>query len=100
MKNDTFGVMKDIFVHLLRLDLVPVLVLGVHGHELEQHQVEDGGDDGEAEHDEEEGEGDIPEEKDDGGLGDAKYDHGCAAGADFVTGLCGRDGDIDEYEGD
>ena len=51
--------MKVIFVHLLRLDLVPVLVLGVHGHELEQHQVEDGGDDGEAEQDEEEGEEDV-----------------------------------------
>ena len=51
--------MKYIFVHLLRLDLVPVLVLGVHGHELEQHQVEDGGDDGEAEQDEEEGEEDV-----------------------------------------
>ena len=45
--------------HLLGLNLVPVLVLGVHRHELEQHQVEDGGDDGEAEEDEEEGEEDV-----------------------------------------
>jgi len=38
---------------------IPLLVLRVHGHELEDHQVERGGDDGEAEHDEEEGEGDV-----------------------------------------
>ena len=48
-----------IFNHLLGLDLVPVLVLGVHGHELEEHEVEDGGDDGQAEQDEEEGEEDV-----------------------------------------
>ena len=44
---------------LQRLDLVPVLVLRVHRHELEQHQVEQGGNDGQAEHDEEEGEDDV-----------------------------------------
>ena len=41
------------------LDLVPVLVLRVHRHELEQHQVEQGGNDGQAEHDEEEREDDV-----------------------------------------
>ena len=41
------------------LDLVPVLVLRVHRHELEQHQVEQGGNDGQAEHDKEEGEDDV-----------------------------------------
>ena len=44
---------------LQRLDLVPVLVLRVHRHELEQHQVEQGGNDGQAEHDEEEREDDV-----------------------------------------
>ena len=44
---------------LQRLDLVPVLVLRVHRHELEQHQVEQGGNDGQTEHDEEEGEDDV-----------------------------------------
>ena len=44
---------------LQRLDLVPVLVLRVHRHELEQHQVEQSGNDGQAEHDEEEGEDDV-----------------------------------------
>lgn len=39
--------------------LVPLLVLRVHGHELEDEQVERGSDDGQAEHDEEEGEGDV-----------------------------------------
>ena len=48
-----------VFDDLLGLDLVPVLVLGVHGHELEEHEVEDGGDDGQAEQDEEEGEEDV-----------------------------------------
>ena len=41
------------------LNLVPVLVLGVHGHELEQDEVEEGSDHGEAEHDEEQGEDNI-----------------------------------------
>ena len=38
---------------------ISLLVLRVHGHELEDHQVERGGDNGEAEHDEEESEGDV-----------------------------------------
>ena len=37
----------------------PVLINGVHGHELEQHEVEDGGDDGEPEEDEEESEENV-----------------------------------------
>ena len=41
------------------LNLIPVFILGVHGHELEQHQVEQGGNDGQTEHDEEEGEYDV-----------------------------------------
>ncbi len=45
--------------HLNGLNFVPLLVLGVHRHKLEDHEVEDGGDDGETEHDEEEGEGDV-----------------------------------------
>ena len=44
---------------LQSLNLVPVLVLGVHGHELEQDEVEEGSDHGEAEHDEEQGEDNI-----------------------------------------
>jgi len=38
---------------------IPFLVLRVHRHELEDHQVEGSGDDGQAEHDEEEGKGDV-----------------------------------------
>ena len=38
---------------------VPLLILGIHGHELEDHQVERGRDDGQAEHDEEERERDV-----------------------------------------
>ena len=37
----------------------PVLINGVHGHEFEQHEVEDGGDDGEPEEDEEESEENV-----------------------------------------
>ena len=38
---------------------VSFLVLGVHGHEFEDEQVEGGGDDGQPEHDEEQGEGHV-----------------------------------------
>ena len=44
---------------LKSLNFIPILVLGVHGHELEQHQVEQGGDDGETEHYEEQGEDNV-----------------------------------------
>ena len=37
----------------------PVFIDCVHGHELEEHEVEDGGNDGEAKEDEEEGEEDV-----------------------------------------
>ena len=37
----------------------PVFINCVHGHELEEHEVEDGSNDGEAEKDEEEGEEDV-----------------------------------------
>ena len=37
----------------------PVFINCVHGHELEEHKVEDGSDDGEAEEDEEESEEDV-----------------------------------------
>ena len=37
----------------------PVFINCVHGHELEQHEVEDGSDDGESKEDEEEREEDV-----------------------------------------
>ena len=45
--------------HLDGLVLVAPLVLGVEGEELEDEEVEDAGDEGEAEHDEDEDEGDV-----------------------------------------
>ena len=47
------------YIYLNGLLLVPLLVLGVHGHELEHEQVEGRGDDGQAEHDEEERKRDV-----------------------------------------
>ena len=41
------------------LYLVPVLVLRIHCHELEQHEVEQGGNDGQPEHDEDQHEGHV-----------------------------------------
>ena len=46
-------------IYLYRLYFVPLLVLSVHGHELEDHEVQDGCDDGQPEHDEEQGKGHI-----------------------------------------
>ena len=38
---------------------ISLLILGVHRHELEDHQVERGGNDRQAEHDEEQSKGDV-----------------------------------------
>ena len=56
-----YNVLSTIEIYILKIgnQRKPVFVNCVHGHELEEHEVEDSSDDGEAEEDEEESEEDV-----------------------------------------